>query len=427
MISLRQYIDGWNPQSAAFGPGDETEANTSRPGTDPAALANHEKKDEPPAEQWLAQTLRRLEADEREMKVLIGVIAKTVHSVAERDERYAREVGGVAQRLRSVASFKDLVRVRHAVASSAGSLTVCVERIAEDGRDSLRLLSTRIKDYRSRADTPERDFSAGDSNRRLPSAEQWAERASLRLQADKHDLKEILDLVDRAIDSVAGRDERYAREVGDIAQRLRSTASLKDLARVRQALVECAGSLTACVERIAEDGKESLERPAGKMEACQSRLDSADLHSPAWDLSTDFRDPRRLEEFLNVKIGTGHRFSLIRIVLSDLGGVNIRFGELAVDDLLKQFALELRRQFPAADLVARCGEDEFAVIVPTSCEEAELRVHRIRRAALGDYKVKSAERFVVIGIDAAIGVVAWDGSESGQALLTRSKTTPHSG
>jgi len=86
---------------------------------------------------------------------------------------------------------------------------------------------------------------------------------------------------------------------------------------------------------------------------------------------------------------------------------------------LNQFALELRTQFPAADLVARCGRDEFAVIITTSYRDAEARVHRIRRAALGEYKVKSAGQVVVVGIDAAIGVVEWNGAEDSQELLAR--------
>jgi diguanylate cyclase (GGDEF)-like protein len=127
----------------------------------------------------------------------------------------------------------------------------------------------------------------------------------------------------------------------------------------------------------------------------------------------------RLEEHLSARIKAEDRFCLILIALKDLKRVRDRFGGIAADDLLKQFALELRTQFPTAHLVARSCEDEFAVIIVTSCTNAEATVNRIRRTALGKYKVKSGEHFVIARIDAAIGVVEWDGAENSRDLLAR--------
>jgi diguanylate cyclase (GGDEF)-like protein len=112
-------------------------------------------------------------------------------------------------------------------------------------------------------------------------------------------------------------------------------------------------------------------------------------------------------------------FCLILFALKDLARVSNRFGRTAGDDLLKQFALALRMRFPSAHLVTRCGPDEFAVITTANCGDAEARVRRIPRAALGPYKVNSGEPFIVAGIDVAIAVIEWDGAENSQALLAR--------
>jgi diguanylate cyclase (GGDEF)-like protein len=427
MISLKHYIDGWDPHRClAVDSREDEESKLSGPEIDSMTLASHLLY----GEQWLEQVLRHLETNERQMKAIIDIIARTVQSIAERDERYAREVDDVAQRLRAIANLRDLARVRDAVVSRANSLSACIERMAEAGRESLRDLIREMKDNRSRLDRPADFFSdmappevfagAAEDPNRLPPAKQWAEQALLRLRADRRDLNEIVNVIGRAVDSFTERDEFQAREVADIAQRLRSIASLRDLSRVRQALVDSVGSLTACIERIAEGGRESLRQLVGEAGDCQSRLDSPERRSSR-DLLTEFADQRRFEELLSAKIKAADRFCLIRIALNDLKEVNSRFGGIAGDDLIKQFALELRSQFPAADLVLRCAGDEFAVVIPTSCEDAEARIRRLRRVALGDYKVRGVAQSIVIGNDAAIGVVEWDGAENAQELLMRSR------
>ena len=388
----------------------------------------------------MEQALQRFEATEREIKEIIDAMAKALQSVTERDERYAREVVDIGQRLRSIASLKDLARTRQVILVSASSLTACVERITQDGRESLRRLHTQVEDYRSRFDKTGHGLlklvPAGavagkrDDLNWKPAAEQWAERASLRLEANRRELKGVLEVIRKAVESVTGRDELYGSEVSGIAQRLRSIADCKDLARVHHGVIDSAGSLTACVERLAEDGRESLRQLASEAEECRSRLDNPErLSSP--DLLNDVLNRRRFKETLSMRIKAGDRFCLILIALNELKRVNSQFGRPAGDDLLKQFTLELRTQFPPPDQVARCGGEEFAVIVMSSYRDALARVHRIRHAALGEYKLRSGEAAVVVEVDASIGLVEWDGAESSEELLAHaaavSRCIPRSG
>jgi hypothetical protein len=84
------------------------------------------------------------------------------------------------------------------------------------------------------------------------------DQAFARYETNERELRAIVDAMAQAVESVTARDERYALEVGDLTQRLRSIATLKDLALIRRSVVESANSLTACVERIAAGGQRSL-------------------------------------------------------------------------------------------------------------------------------------------------------------------------
>jgi len=447
MISLKKHIDGWVPRDGESDFEESPEPKLPESAADASfviAGADHDTDGKLPPDHWVERALQRLDASEREMKEIIDVMTRAVQSIAERDERYAREVVGIAQRLRIIAGIGDLARIRHAIVDSASSLTACVEQIAEDGRESLRRLTAELDNAdnvddaekaENHRDQPESVLSdpapgaahAGRHANGKPVLEQqWAERASQRIEANRGELKKIVDVIGKAVDSLIGRDERYNSEAGGIAQRLRSIASLMDLAHIRHGVIESANSLTVCVERIAEDGQESLRRLTTEVHEC-TRAYSSRLNGSESDLLADLTNRRRFEEHLNLRIKAADRFCLILIALRDLKRVIGQFGRIAGDDLLKQFALELRRQFPAADLVASCGGDEFAVIITTSYRDAEARLRRVRRAALGEYKLKDAEQLVVVGSGAAIGVVEWDGLENSQALLARGDDSLNAG
>ena len=70
-------------------------------------------------------------------------------------------------------------------------------------------------------------------------------------------------------------------------------------------------------------------------------------------------------------------------------------------------------------MVARMGGDEFIVVLSGSLAEAEVRVDRVRKWTLGEYKISAGGRIVKTSLKASIGVALWDRMESGLALLAR--------
>jgi diguanylate cyclase (GGDEF)-like protein len=254
----------------------------------------------------------------------------------------------------------------------------------------------------------------------------WADQAFARHQSNEHELREIIDAMAKAVESVAARDERHTLEVGDLTARLRSITSLNDLALIRRSIVESANSLTVCVDRMAEAGRESLRRLSDQLEDYRARLSRSEKLS-FLDPLTGLANRRGFEEQLDIRMSTPAPFCLILIDLNGFKAVNDRLGHLAGDDVLKTFAVRLRDQFSPADLVARWGGDEFAVIVNSSRDDAEALVDRIRRSSIGECTVKVHEQTVSVTVEPSIGLAEWDSSEKGATLLARADHSMYKG
>jgi diguanylate cyclase (GGDEF)-like protein len=267
---------------------------------------------------------------------------------------------------------------------------------------------------------------AGANQKAQAEFAQWADRAFTRHKNNERDLREIVDVMAKAVESITARDERYAFEARSLTARLRSITTLTDLALIRQAIVESANSLSACVTRMAETGRESLRLLSAEVEDYRSRLSNSEKLS-SLDPLTGLANRRTFEAQLDVKVNAAGRFCLILIDLNDFKEVNDRLGHLAGDEVLKSFAGKLRVQFPSADLVARWGGDEFAVIVSSSLNDVQARVNRIRRSPIGECKIRSGAQFVNVTVEASIGVVEWNGSETDADLLARADHSMYRG
>jgi diguanylate cyclase (GGDEF)-like protein len=267
-------------------------------------------------------------------------------------------------------------------------------------------------------------FSAAPAELSLDRASQqveteissWAEQAWQRQEDNRHEIKEILNSVTTLAESLETRDKAHGREIASMSQRLHKAAQSDDIATIRRSIVESADALTHCVQRMADEGQASLTRLAAEVDGYRSRLQTSELLS-GQDPLTGLANRRRFDDQLATAIRTGRQFSLLMIDLNGFKAVNDRYGHLAGDELLRQFADELRAQFPLALTVARWGGDEFAIILNTSLRDTEARVQRLQRWAVGDYTIGRGREAVKISVEAAFGAVEWRSGQTAKELL----------
>jgi len=247
---------------------------------------------------------------------------------------------------------------------------------------------------------------------------QWAGRAFAHHKDIERELGEIIAVVSVAAASTSERDQKYAKEIGDLTGRLSGIAEENDIAYVRRSIIESTRALKTCVTKMAEESKASFQQLTAQVKEYRVRMEEAERISHT-DPLTNLANRRAFEKHLETRIAAGQPFCLIMLDLNDFKAVNDRYGHNAGDDLLKQFAAELKSQFSVAEMVSRLGGDEFVIVTPGPLGGAAAKVERVRKWALGEYKINQGGQRVKTLVTASIGVAAWDGKEEGLALLAK--------
>ena len=241
----------------------------------------------------------------------------------------------------------------------------------------------RIVDGLNRSPTPE---LIRDSRRIVEEQlSLWADKAQQNQRESEQTIRDLLMVVFEATESTGTRDEKFSREIAELSDRLRTVAGLDSLPVIRRSITENATALTDCVARMAEEGRESVRRLTSEIADYQTRLLASERRALV-DTLSGLCNRRGFEQQLELRVHGRQPFSLLVVDLNGFKAVNDRYGHLVGDEVLRQFAGELKAQFLPEDTVARWGGDEFV----GSCGRAGQRRRRACRSgsALGPRRIQ---------------------------------------
>ena len=246
----------------------------------------------------------------------------------------------------------------------------------------------------------------------------WSARAAHYFQSKTDEVQEILAIVAKAAGQIGERDQRYSKQFGKLTERLQATSRLNDLTTIKQSLVKSVSEMESCVTKMTQDGQESVSALRAQMSIYEARLEEVERIA-SQDALTGLTNRRKLERHLELMVSLARPFSVIYIDLNGFKYINDTFGHQAGDDLLKQFAGELRTAFRTTDMVGRWGGDEFVVLLDADFQAAVSKVERIQKWVDGEYIVttESGPRKVKVG--AASGVASWQSGDTSTTILQR--------
>lgn len=246
----------------------------------------------------------------------------------------------------------------------------------------------------------------------------WGDQSAEYYKRKTEEIKEIMMIMAHTAEAAGERDQRYSKRFTEFTAQLHSLASLDDLTKIRDSLVRSANELQASVNQMAQDGEEVMAQLRSEVRQYQAKLEETERLASV-DSLTGLRNRRGMEAALERRVAERRAFSVVILDLNDFKRVNDTYGHAAGDDVLKQFAKELRTVFRATDDVGRWGGDEFLVVMDCLLEDARRQVDRVRQWVYGDYVVRGDDGPHKFAVNASVGAAAWKEGEAIADMVAR--------
>ena len=200
--------------------------------------------------------------------------------------------------------------------------------------------------------------------------------------------------------------------------RLRKIANLEDLTEIRASIESSAAELRISIDRMTAEGKQAIDQLRAEVKTFQAKLDEAERVASS-DSLTGLRNRLAVEGQIERRIAAGERFCIAMVDIDRFKKVNDEHGHLAGDDLLRQFATELKSACRSKDVVGRWGGDEFIILLDCELAEAQAQTERLEKWICGSYTAGSGPGAVKLEIGASIGLAEHAAKETQKELLAR--------
>lgn len=246
----------------------------------------------------------------------------------------------------------------------------------------------------------------------------WGRDAARHYQGTAREVKEMLLTMARTAESVSARDQRSADQMSAVTERLRAIATLEDLTEIRTSIDISAAELKTSIDRMTEEGKEVLDHLKKQVEDYQTKLEEAEKIASR-DALTGVNSRVYVEAQIEKRIESCATFCVAIVDIDGFKKVNDAHGHLTGDELLKQFAGELRSACRSTDMIGRWGGDEFILVFDSGLEEAEAQTERLRKWVCGNYDVLGRNGTLKLRVDASIGLAAHEAGEVMNELVGR--------
>jgi diguanylate cyclase (GGDEF)-like protein len=248
--------------------------------------------------------------------------------------------------------------------------------------------------------------------------QEWGRRTANHYRQKTDEVKEILIVMAGTAESVGARDQRCAQQIDQVTTRLKKIANLEDLTEIRASIESSAAELKTSIDRMTEEGKAAIDQLRTEVAAFQTRLEEAEQVASN-DSLTGLRSRLSVEGQIDRRIEAGSTFCAAIVDIDRFKRVNDEHGHMAGDELLRQFATELKSRCRSKDIVGRWGGDEFIVLLDCALAEAKSQTERLTEWVCGSYTVQGMAGPVKLKVDASIGLAEHMPKETQKGLLAR--------
>jgi diguanylate cyclase (GGDEF)-like protein len=246
----------------------------------------------------------------------------------------------------------------------------------------------------------------------------WGRRTAGHYRLKASEVKDLLMTLARTAEAVGAHDLRCAGGLHAVTSQLHEIASLDDLTRMRASIKKSAAELKSSMERMAAEGKAIVDELRKEVVHCRAKLEEAE-EIASRDALTGLRSRLNVEDQIEARVAAKTPFCVGMVDIDDFKKINDEYGHVVGDELLKQFAGELRSICRSTDVIGRWGGDEFIILLDCSLSEATAQRDRLRNWVCGSYTVQGSSGATKLSLNISIGLAEYQPGEPVKELLTR--------
>ena len=246
----------------------------------------------------------------------------------------------------------------------------------------------------------------------------WGAETARHYQKKAGDVRHMLLAMARTAESVGERDQRCARQMNEVTSQLMRIVNLEDLTQIRASIEKSAAELKTSIDRMTAEGEAAIRQLRSQVSTYQAKLEEAEQIASR-DALTHLFSRSWVECQIEDRIGSCAPFCTAILDIDGFKCVNDKYGHLVGDELLKQFALELRAACRATDVIGRWGGDEFIVLLDCRLPDAKGQIERVREWICGNYTVAGNSGSITMRMEVSIGVAEIGSGETMKQLLDR--------
>lgn len=204
-----------------------------------------------------------------------------------------------------------------------------------------------------------------DSRRR--GIQEFARRQNECLQTREAELKEIIDILTKAMAVLDSENREYNHSIMEQGRRLEELTHLEDIRRLKQSLLQEIEQLRRAVHAKESRDGAKIQSLAKQVAVLNTELEQARTESER-DGLTGLYNRRSFDRFLPdlmaKSTAADEPFTLLMIDIDNFKRLNDSFGHPAGDSVLSAVARKCRQMIRIQDFLARYGGEEFAIVLP---------------------------------------------------------------
>jgi diguanylate cyclase len=244
------------------------------------------------------------------------------------------------------------------------------------------------------------------------------------LEERDRELRNIIDLLTRAMVAVNSENDAYHREILQKGEKIEQITRLDDLRKIKSALEKEVESLRETVQAKQTEEKVRIESLSSQVEVLRVELQTAKEESLQDGLTGIYNRrafDRHIQNLVDQNRLRGSGFAVLILDIDDFKRINDTYGHPVGDRVILALANACRQMIRSDDFLARYGGEEFVILLPgASRRNAAKKARQLCKAVSQTrYTLDDDNDQLTLSITISIGVAEFGPRDDAETIMTR--------